>query len=546
MTAPTETAEKLKPYATSTGKPILASWMGGSEVEPGEAILNRANIPTFGYPDEAARMFNYMWQYADNLRGLYETPILPSDAGDQSARGKADKIIAAVRDSGRTILTEYESKQLLAVYGIPTVETHIALNENDAVKIADDLGYPVVLKLYSETITHKTDVGGVQLNIRNAEAVRQAYRAIETAVGAKHSQENLSATTAPSSSTPFSKNRDLANASPQHFLGVTVQPMVKLDGYELIIGSSVDPQFGPVLLFGSGGQLVEVFKDRALALPPLNTTLARRLMEQTRIHKALKGVRGRQPVDLDALEQLLVRFSQLVVEQKWIKEIDINPLLAAPPSNPPLARGDMGGLLALDARVVIHDKDVPIEKLPRLAIRPYPTRYIKTWTAKNGMPITFRPIRPEDEPLMIKFHESLSDRSVYLRYLQPMLLSKRVAHERLARICFVDYDRELAMVAEGTDPKTGERVIMVAGRLSRLHEAEDARVTVLVNDAYQGMGLGKELLRQLLQMGRNEKIRRVNAVFTPDNAVMRHLCEEFGARFNRIPDGKMVIAEMDL
>ena len=546
MTAPTETAEKLKPYATSTGKPILASWMGGSEVEPGEAILNRANIPTFGYPDEAARMFNYMWQYADNLRGLYETPILPSDAGDQSARGKADKIIAAVRDSGRTILTEYESKQLLAVYGIPTVETHIALNENDAVKIADDLGYPVVLKLYSETITHKTDVGGVQLNIRNAEAVRQAYRAIETAVGAKLSQENLSATTAPSSSTPFSKNRDLANASPQHFLGVTVQPMVKLDGYELIIGSSVDPQFGPVLLFGSGGQLVEVFKDRALALPPLNTTLARRLMEQTRIHKALKGVRGRQPVDLDALEQLLVRFSQLVVEQKWIKEIDINPLLAAPPSNPPLARGDMGGLLALDARVVIHDKDVPIEKLPRLAIRPYPTRYIKTWTAKNGMPITFRPIRPEDEPLMIKFHESLSDRSVYLRYLQPMLLSKRVAHERLARICFVDYDRELAMVAEGTDPKTGERVIMVAGRLSRLHEAEDARVTVLVNDAYQGMGLGKELLRQLLQMGRNEKIRRVNAVFTPDNAVMRHLCEEFGARFNRIPDGKMVIAEMDL
>ncbi|CAG0946023.1 partial Peptidyl-lysine N-acetyltransferase Pat, partial [Anaerolineae bacterium] len=370
------------------------------------------------------------------------------------------------------------------------------------------------------------------------------YRAIETAVGAKHSQENPPGTTAPSSQTSFSKNRDLANASP--FLGVTVQPMVKLDGYELIIGSSVDPQFGPVLLFGSGGQLVEVFKDRALALPPLNTTLARRLMEQTRIHKALKGVRGRKPVDLDALEQLLVRFSQLVVEQKWIKEIDINPLLAAPPSNPPLAKGDTGGLIALDARVVIHDKDVPIEKLPRLAIRPYPTRYIKTWTAKNGMPITFRPIRPEDEPLMIKFHETLSDHSVYLRYLQPMLLSKRVAHERLARICFVDYDRELAMVAEGTDPKTGERVIMVAGRLSRLHEAEDARLTVLVNDAYQGIGLGKELVRQMLQMGRHEKIRRVSAVFTPDNTVMHHLCEEFGARFSRIADGKMMIAEMDL
>ncbi|MBI5649670.1 MAG: bifunctional acetate--CoA ligase family protein/GNAT family N-acetyltransferase [Chloroflexi bacterium] len=517
MTAPTDTAEKVKPYAHNTGKPILASWMGGADVEPGEAILNRAGIPTFDYPDTAARMFQYMWQSTDNLRGLYETPILPADADDvHSARGEGAKIINAVRASGRAILTEFESKQLLAVYGIPTVETYVAKCADDAVMQAEHLGYPVVLKLYSETITHKTDVGGVQLNIRNAEGVGQAYRAIETAVRAKHPERN-------------------AVESKDAFLGVTVQPMIKLDGYELILGSSIDPQFGPVLLFGAGGQLVEVIKDSALALPPLNTTLARRLIGQTRIFQALQGVRGRAPIDLSALEQLLVRFSQLVVEQPWIKEIDINPLLASPEQ-----------MIALDARVVVFDQTVARDQLPRPAIRPYPSRYIQTWSAKNGMAVTFRPIRPEDEPLMIKFHEDLSDRSVYLRYLQPMLLSRRVAHERLARICFVDYDRELALVAEGNDAKTGERAIIAAGRLSRLHGGADARLTMLINDAYQGIGLGKELMRRLLQMGRDEKIQRVSAIITPDNAVMKHLCESMGGALKPINDGKMVIAEIEL
>ncbi|MBI5305580.1 MAG: bifunctional acetate--CoA ligase family protein/GNAT family N-acetyltransferase [Chloroflexi bacterium] len=510
MTAPTDTAEKLKPYAHSTGKPVIASWMGGSDVEPGEAILNRAGIPTFAYPDTAARMYNYMWQYADNLRGLYETPMDFADPEEgQSARMKAEKLIASVRETGRTILTESESKQLLALYGIPAVETRVAPSETDAVRIADEMGYPVVLKLYSETITHKTDVGGVQLNIRNAEGVRQSFRAIQTSVTDK--------------------------VGAQHFQGVTVQPMIKLEGYELILGSSIDSQFGPVLLFGTGGQLVEVYKDRALSLPPLTTTLARRMMEATRVYKALKGVRGRKPVDLDALEQLMVRFSQLVAEQRWIKEIDINPLLASPER-----------LIALDARVVVHDKDVTRAQLPRLAIRAYPTQYVKSWTAKNGRKILFRPIRPEDEPGLIKFHATLSDRSVYLRYKQPMLLGERVAHERLARICFVDYDRELALVAECDDPECNERVIMAVGRLTRLHGGDDARLTMLVNDAYQGIGLGKELIHRLLHMARDEKIARVNAVLTADNAAMKHLLEGFGARFQPVTDGKMVLSEIDL
>ncbi len=304
MTDPTLTAEQLKPHATSTGKPILASWMGGAEVAGGNMILNRASIPTFPYPDTAAQVFDYMWRYSSNLRSLYETPLPSLELGkDGPDLARASKLIETARQSGRTILTEVESKQLLAAYGIPTVETRVATSETEAVTCAEEIGYPVVLKLFSETITHKTDVGGVQLNLSGVDAVRRAYRAIEAAV------------------------RDKVGA--EHFLGVTVQPMIPLDGYELILGSSLDPQFGPVLLFGSGGQLVEVYRDRALALPPLTTTLARRMMEQTRVFTALEGVRGRPPVDLAALEQLLVRFSYLVVEQRQVKEIDINPLLAS-------------------------------------------------------------------------------------------------------------------------------------------------------------------------------------------------------------------------
>jgi acetyltransferase len=426
MTDPTQTAEQLKAYAQNGQKPILASWMGGADVAAGTAILNQAGIPTFPYPDTAARVFNYMWRYSYNLRGLYETPSLSAGGWEYESVNtststplhshtstpphphtpispfrQAEEIIQTARKAGRTLLTEPESKQLLAAYGIPTVETRVATHETEAVRLADEMGYPVVLKLFSETITHKTDVGGVQLNLTNAEAVVQAYRAIESSV------------------------RERQGA--KHFLGVTVQPMIQLEGYEIILGSSIDPEFGPVLLFGSGGQWVEVFKDRALALPPLNTVLARRMMEQTRIYTALKGIRGRKSVDLAALEQLLVRFSQLVVEQRWIQEIDINPLLVSPER-----------LIVLDARVILHEPHITEDQLPKLAIRPYPTQYVSSWTLKDGTPILIRPIRPEDEPLMIKFHETLSERTVYFRYFYPMQLSQRIAHERLTHMCFID------------------------------------------------------------------------------------------------------------
>lgn len=523
MTDPTGTAEQLKPFARLDGKPILASWMGGQEVEPGENILNAAGIPTFRSPDTAARAFYYMWRYSYNLQALYETPALVTDSTDTVGRAKAEAVIQRARQRDRTLLTEHESKKLLGAYGIPVVETRLASTEAEAVELAGQIGYPVVLKLHSETITHKTDVGGVQLNLRNAAAVRRAWRNIQAGV-ARHGARKQERSS--------SRERIHVNGP---FLGVTVQPMIALEGYELIIGSSLDPQLGPVLLFGSGGQLVEVFKDRALALPPLNATLARRVMEQTRIYQALKGVRGRAPVNLAALEELLVRFSQLVVEQRWIAEIDINPLLVSAER-----------IVALDARVVLHGNDMTEHKLPRTAIRPYPMQFVTPWKLKNGEHVTIRPIRPEDELLMVKFHASLSEESVYYRYFGRLKLDQRIAHERLTRICFNDYDREIALVVEQKDPESGMPEILGVGRLSKAHGMNEAEFALLVSDRWQGQGLGSELLKRLVQIGRHERLARITASILFENRAMYHLCKKAGFKLAREGDSHSYKAEIEL
>jgi acetyltransferase len=240
------------------------------------------------------------------------------------------------------------------------------------------------------------------------------------------------------------------------------------------------------------------------------------MMEQTKVLHALKGVRGRKPVDLVALEELMVRFSDLVVENPFIKEIDINPLLASPDR-----------LLALDARVVLHDLDVAVDDLPRTAIRPYPAQMVSNWTMKNGEEVLIRPIRPEDEPLLIKFHEKLSERTVYLRYFQPLKLSQRTAHERLTRICFLDYDREMALVVERKNAE-GVATIIAVGRLSKLHGREEAELAALVHDEFQGKGLGAELYRRLLDFARGEKLRSVHSDMLAENREMRAICTKLG------------------
>jgi acetyltransferase len=375
---------------------------------------------------------------------------------------------------------------------VPITETRVAQTPDEAVAAARELGYPAVVKLYSRTISHKTDVGGVLLNLVDDEAVRAAFAQIEQSVAERRGAE--------------------------HFDGVTVQPMINYTGYELIVGSSTDPQFGPVLLFGMGGQLVELFRDRSLGLPPLNTTLARRMIERTTIAGALRGIRGRRPIDTAALEALLVRFSLLVAEQRRIAEIDINPLLASPER-----------LIALDARIVLHPPEVADADLPRLAIRPYPLQYVASWTARDGSTFLIRPIRPEDEPLLVRFHAELTEETVYSRYFEHLGLSQRTAHERLTRVCFNDYDREMALVAEQTGAD-GERRIVAVGRLSKAHAVPEGEFAILVGDPWQGRGLGSELLRRLVEIGRDEGLELIWADMLSSNVGMRRTAQSVGFR----------------
>lgn len=509
MTDPTETAQQITRFAHLHRKPILACWMGGEGVSAGREILNRAGIPTFSYPESAASAFVAMRRYSETLNGLYETPTLPADAsGAVPDRTGVSNVIESVSKNGRTLLTEFESKQILAAYGISTVETRVVASEAEAVAAADVIGYPVVVKLYSETVTHKTDVDGVKIELKNAKAVRAAYRQIEDSV------------------------RTRLGAG--HFSGVTVQQMISGEGYELLVGSSVDPQLGPVLLFGTGGVLTGVYKDRSLALPPINSTLALRLMERTKIFAALKGVRGRKPVDIEALEHLLVRFGQLVTEQPRIKEIDINPLFAAP-----------GRLIALDARMVLHDAKIAADQLPRPAIRPYPVQYVSPFTMNDGTRVTIRPIRPEDEPLFVKFHSTLSERSVYYRFFHVSRIDQRTTHERLTRVCFIDYDREMALVAERHSAGGGDTEIIGVGRLRKIHRSDDAQFAILVADRYQKQGLGTELMKRLMQVGRDEKLKRLATQVLPENREMHRICEKVGGS-SSYSTGSVIRVEIDL
>ncbi len=509
-TRPTQTAEEIVQICKERQrKPILTSWMGGPRVAAGMNVLNRANVPTFPYPDMAARVFNYMWQHARNVRSIYETPSLPiSSEGEQEGQQRAARMIDEIRADGRTLLTEHEEKQLFQAYGLPVLETRLAESLDQAVLAANGIGYPVAVKLHSTSLIHKSDVGGVCLNLRTDNEVRTAFETIQGNVRAK-----------------------LGNDA---FQGVMVQPMITLDGYELIVGSTPDAEFGPVMLFGTGGVLVEIYRDLALALPPLNTTLARRTMERTKIFDALQGARGRKPVNLEALESFLVHFSHLIVEQKWIKEIDINPLLAAG-----------NELIILDARVVLYGPEVTADQLTPPAIRPYPEQYVETFTLRTGPDVLIRPIRPEDEPMMGAFNRTLSPHSIYLRYFHPVSPQQLTSHEELASMCFIDYDQEMTLVAEYTDPR-GIPEIVGMGQLTKLIGSDDAEFAILINDDYQRTGLGTELLTRLLDIGLIEGVDKVMAEILPENEGMRRVCEKLGFDIKRVPKTRIYYAEIPM
>lgn len=502
MSDPTETARRLIRFARIEGKPVLASWMGGADVRAGRAVLSEAGVATFDSPESAVLAFLNLVQYRRNQELLYEQPpALPEWHADQE---RARSLLDGVRKAGRSLLTEFEAKNLLSCYGIPTVPTSIARSEDEAVVQSRQLGYPVVLKLWSESITHKSDAGGVLLNVADDDAVRAGFLAIQENAVRYASQHGL---------------------PPDAFLGVAVQPMIRSKGYELIVGSSVDAQFGPTILFGLGGVLVEVFQDRALALPPLNRTLARRLIERTKVYQALQGVRGQRPVPLDQLETLLVRFSYLLCDFLDIQEIDINPLLASP-----------DGIVALDARVVLGTSKT------ELAIEPYPNQLVTTWRLPNGTEVVIRPIRPEDESLIEEHHRALSPQSIRMRFFS---MVKSLSRDSLIRLCHLDYAREMALVAEQKDAN-GKPEIVGVSRYYMIPGTRVAEFAVIVRDAFQGAGLGQRLMERLIEVARQRGVRQLVGAVLRENQRMLALAKELGFREGAGIDRDAIRVVLDL
>jgi acetyltransferase len=498
MTAPRETAEAVAKIAAEGAKPVLAAWVGGRRVQSGRAVLGEAGLPNYATPEQAVQAFMHLVSYARNLEMLYETPR-PVPLAFPAGREQFDKQFRAGLQAGPGVLSEVESKRLLQAYGIPVTETFVARSADEAAERAEQVGYPVVLKVHSPQITHKTDVGGVKLNLANPADVRQAFEQIMSTAHSRRPEAHLE--------------------------GVSVQPMADLkQGIELILGMKKDPTVGPVLMIGAGGVTAELFHDRALGLPPLNERLAYRMLQGLRSWPLLQGYRGKPPVNLDQLIELLLRFSHLVAWHPELKEFDINPLLVTPQA-----------ALALDARAVV-DRAVLAHPLPpyaHLVIRPYPEEYIRQAALMNRTEVILRPIGPEDEPRWHQLLAACSAESLHARF---RYLFKTVTHEMASRYCFIDYDRELAIVAEVKD--TGE--FAGIGRLVADPGHETAEFAILVADRWQGQGLGMMLTDYCLEIARDWEIGCVTAVTNFDNARMVSIFAERGFQIDWAAGGDLM------
>jgi acetyltransferase len=480
MTDATETARAVAECATKTNKPVLTSWTGGNSVRAGIHILNQSGVATYASPEKAVDAFMHLVSYARNRTLLYETPrdlLITFDADGAKIQERLLPLVTQPRET----LSEFDSKELLRAYGIPVTLPLTATNAEEAVERARETGYPVVMKIWSPDITHKTDVGGVAVNLVDDEAVRTAYANMLKTVK--------------------------QNSPEAHLLGVTLQAMVtQKDGIELILGSKLDPVFGSVILLGTGGTAAEVLRDRVLELPPLNESLARRMIESLRSWPLLEGFRGRPAVDLDKLIEIMIRFSYLVAHHPEIAEMDINPLLATPRN-----------VLALDARIVIDRERLrnPSRSFSHLAIRPYPDELVRELKLDDGTRIILRPIKPEDEPDWHRLLTQCSPESIRSRF---RYLFKRTTHEMATRYCFIDYDREMAMVAELHTP-AGKGLIGV-GRLVTDANTRRAEYAILMVDAWQGKGIGTALTNYCVEIARSFGIREVHAETMPENGRM--------------------------
>ena len=501
MTRPTDAAEAVAGARRSARKPLLAAWMGGPSVEGGLKVLSAAGVACYAYPEQAVDAFMDLVSFARNRETLYETPraIPVSFALD---RARVRELMAAVLSEARGTLSEGAAKALLDAYEIPVTKPLPAATAKDAVAIADRIGYPVVLKVRSSDISHKTDVGGVATGISTAEGVRASFERIVSSAAERAPDARVE--------------------------GVTVQPMALAPGHELLLGAHRDPTFGAVITIAAGGIATEVMADHALGLPPLNERLGLRMLESLRIWPLLSGHRGRPGIDMDALLEALMRFSYLVADYPEVTEIEINPLLASP-----------DGVVALDARAVVDHGLIarPPERFAHLAIRPYPEEFSTEVTTSTGLAALLRPIKPEDEPLWHEMLDACSQESIRSRFRGLV----KHTHELATRYCFIDYDRELALVAEvaGAD----RRRLAGVGRLVADPDHARAEYAVLVADPWQGQGLADVLTDHCLAIARDWGVQAVYAETTPDNPRMVAVLKKHGFEVERRFEENIVVGE---
>jgi len=482
---------------TYQNKTILTSFMGFDAVQEANDIFNANNIPTHSTPEQAINTYMYMYNYQRNLQLLYETPEeLPLDESPPKR-----PIMAMLRNAvmeNRELLTEDEAKKILKYYNFPIVKTSVARSPEEAAKVASEIGFPVVLKILSPQIIHKSDAGGVILNLNSPTEVREAFKIVTEKTKAYYPTAQI--------------------------VGVTVQPMIEeKQGYEIIIGGKTDPVFGPVILFGMGGVGVELFKDYSIGLPPLNTTLIRRMMEETKVYQLLKGYRNTPPVDLKRLDEVMLLFSQFLIDYPQIKEIDINPLLI----------NDKEACI-LDARIVIDKEKVcrKFEPHEHMVISPYPKKYEMLWALKNGQKVLLRPIKPEDEPMWLEMFQTFSEESIRYRFFQ---ILKDTPHEVRVRYCNIDYDREIAIVPELEE--NGQRKILGVTRLSIEPDGKSGEMAFIVTDYWQGLGLGTKMVDYVLDIAKEKGIETVYAIMLQDNYRALALTKKMGFTLEYLSDG---------
>ena len=477
-------ADALVPVLRNTRKGVLSCWLGGDSVRQARERFTDAKLATYDSPEDGARAFMQLVDYRRNQATLTETPSSILE-GFEPDRQCAYEIIETALEQEREWLGEVEAKRLLAAYGVPVVETHIVSNAEAAVARANAIGFPVAVKIFSPDITHKSDVGGVALDLESPEQVLAACEAIA---------------------------RRAASLRPDARLeGFAVQAMVrKPDAHELILGAVEDAIFGPVLLFGQGGTAVEVVGDRAVALPPLNQVLARELVQRTRVARMLAGYRDRPAADLEAIHETLIKLSQLIADLPAVAELDINPLLA-----------DADGVVALDARVRVLP---PVATgVARLAIHPYP-RDLEETVEFDGRRILLRPIKPEDEPAHRDLFSQLKPEDVRFRFFGQV---RELSHSQLARYTQIDYDREMAIIAIGAEAGDGQQTLGVARAVAD-PDFVTAEFAVIVNSAVKGRGLGRILMEKLIRYCSDRGLSTLVGEVLQDNRRMLALARSLG------------------